>query len=68
MGLSAIPAHHPAARSGPGENVVAYHTDRYAALPLTVAGPGAGPDVTAAGVLLDLLAAAREMVRAERLA
>lgn len=48
--------------------MVAYHTDRYAALPLTVAGPGAGPDVTAAGVLLDLLAAAREMVRAERLA
>lgn len=63
VGLTAVPARHPAARIGPGENVVVFQTDRYAALPLTIAGPGAGPDVTAAGVLLDLLTAAREMVR-----
>jgi homoserine O-acetyltransferase len=68
VGLTALPASHPAARTGPGENVIVYHTDRYAALPLTIAGPGAGPDITASGVLVDLVAAARELTRYERTA
>ncbi|HSK75499.1 MAG TPA: homoserine O-acetyltransferase [Thermoanaerobaculia bacterium] len=63
IGLTALPEDHPAARIGAGENVVVYRTDRYSALPLTIAGPGAGPDITAAGVLIDLAAAARELVR-----
>ena len=63
IGLTALPEDHPAARIGAGENVVVYRTDRYNAVPLTIAGPGAGPDVTAAGVLIDLVAAARELVR-----
>ena len=47
------------ARLRPGENIVVYHTTRYATVPLTIAGPGAGPDVTAAGVLAEILDAAR---------
>jgi aspartokinase/homoserine dehydrogenase 1 len=61
VGVEALPADHPVARGGPGENVVVFRTERYSDLPLTVAGPGAGPHVTATGVLADLIAAAREI-------
>jgi aspartokinase/homoserine dehydrogenase 1 len=37
------------------DNVVRYATDRYCNNPLIVQGPGAGPEVTAAGVFADLL-------------
>jgi len=39
---------------GPG-NYLAYHTRRYAAAPLVISGPGAGPIVTAAGVFGDII-------------
>jgi homoserine dehydrogenase len=45
------------ALQGP-ENVIAIRTRRYEANPLTVVGPGAGPQVTAAGMLADALALA----------
>ena len=37
------------------DNVVRYATARYNRNPLIVQGPGAGPEVTAAGVFADLL-------------
>ncbi|MFU8832665.1 MAG: hypothetical protein ACNA7J_10990 [Wenzhouxiangella sp.] len=37
------------------DNVVAFTTERYRDNPLIVQGPGAGPEVTAAGVFADLL-------------
>ncbi len=37
------------------DNIVQFASDRYAANPLVVQGPGAGPDVTAGGVFGDLL-------------
>lgn len=37
------------------DNIVEFVTDRYSANPLVVQGPGAGPEVTAAGVFADLL-------------
>ncbi|MES1245116.1 MAG: aspartate kinase [Acidobacteriota bacterium] len=61
VGVTAVPAHHPVARGGPGENVLVFRTERYSDLPLTIAGPGAGPHVTATGILADLIAAAREV-------
>ena len=45
------------ALQGP-ENVVSIRTRRYDPYPLTVAGPGAGAEVTAAGMLADALALA----------
>jgi aspartokinase/homoserine dehydrogenase 1 len=45
----------PLARTRPGENVVVIRTTRYDHVPLTIAGPGAGPEVTAAGVLAEIL-------------
>jgi aspartokinase/homoserine dehydrogenase 1 len=46
---------HPAASLRGEEAMVAFHTARYAAWPLVVRGAGAGGDVTAAGVLADVL-------------
>jgi homoserine O-acetyltransferase len=58
VGVAALPADHPVARGGPGESVIVYRTERYFELPLTISGPGAGPEVTATGVMSDLLRAA----------
>ena len=46
------------ALQGP-ENIVSITTRRYARYPLAVTGPGAGAEVTAAGVVADILALAR---------
>lgn len=61
VGLRAVPAHTPLGLLRGTDNLVQIHTDRYAASPLTVQGPGAGPDVTAAGVLADALDIARRV-------
>jgi homoserine dehydrogenase len=45
----------PLARLRAGENIVIFRTQRYDAVPLTIAGPGAGPEVTAAGILAEVL-------------
>ncbi len=37
------------------DNLVLFRTDRYADRPLVITGPGAGIDVTAMGVLGDVL-------------
>jgi homoserine dehydrogenase len=50
------------ALQGP-ENIVSFRTGRYDAYPLTVAGPGAGAAVTAAGMLGDALGLATAMTR-----
>ncbi len=43
------------------ENIVSFHTPRYSGMPLVVRGPGAGPTVTAAGIISDLVKAAELM-------
>jgi bifunctional aspartokinase / homoserine dehydrogenase 1 len=40
------------------DNMVVFTTERYSTNPLVVQGPGAGPTVTAAGILADLIKAA----------
>ena len=37
------------------DNIVSFQTTRYNTQPMIVRGPGAGPEVTAAGVFADLL-------------
>lgn len=46
---------HPFGRLEGSDNIVSFRTTRYDAQPLVVQGPGAGADVTAAGVFSDLL-------------
>ncbi|HEX6751686.1 MAG TPA: bifunctional aspartate kinase/homoserine dehydrogenase I [Longimicrobium sp.] len=53
--LRAYPATHAFSRLNLTDNVVQFQTRRYTPNPLIVQGPGAGPEVTAAGVFADLL-------------
>ncbi len=50
---------HPLARLAPCENALILHSHYYCVAPLTISGPGAGTELTAAGVFADLLATAR---------
>jgi len=54
---------HPLAKLLPCENAIVLHSELYRAAPLTIAGPGAGIALTAAGVFADLLAVAETQVR-----
>lgn len=55
VGLVELPATHAFAHLQLTDNIVQFTTRRYASNPLIVQGPGAGRDVTAAGVFADLL-------------
>lgn len=53
--LRSYPVNHPFASLTGSDNVVSFQTARYNSQPMIVRGPGAGPEVTAAGVFADLL-------------
>ena len=53
--LVTLPESHPFGRIRLTDNIVQFETTRYASNPLVVQGPGAGPDVTAAGIFADVL-------------
>jgi aspartokinase/homoserine dehydrogenase 1 len=55
VGLREYPQYHPFARVQLTDNIVLFRTRRYHENPLVVQGPGAGREVTAAGVFADLL-------------
>ncbi|MEO8017718.1 MAG: bifunctional aspartate kinase/homoserine dehydrogenase I [Pseudomonadota bacterium] len=55
VGVAELDQSHAFANIALTDNVVRYATARYNSNPLIVQGPGAGPDVTAAGVFADLL-------------
>ena len=59
VGVEAVPAESPLGGLRGTDNLIEITTDRYALSPLVVQGPGAGPAVTAAGVLADVLTIAR---------
>lgn len=61
VGLRIPAAAHPALHSRQTDNLIQFHTRRYADNPLVVQGPGAGADVTAAGVYGDILHIARTL-------
>jgi len=52
--LAAVPVASPAGALSGTRNLVSFTTRRYKDEPLVVTGPGAGADVTAAGILNDL--------------
>jgi homoserine dehydrogenase len=53
--LRSYPSSHPFAQLSGSDNLVVFTTERYRDRPLIVRGPGAGAEVTAAGVFVDLL-------------
>lgn len=54
-GLVAVDPTHPAFHLEGTDNVILIWTDRYESRPMAIAGPGAGPEVTASGVLGDII-------------
>ena len=55
VGLVELPKDHAFANLRLTDNIVQFTTRRYCDNPLIVQGPGAGPEVTAAGVFADVL-------------
>ncbi|HEX3235544.1 MAG TPA: bifunctional aspartate kinase/homoserine dehydrogenase I [Gemmatimonadales bacterium] len=55
VGLRAVPTASPLAAIKGSDNQLVFTTARYKANPLVITGPGAGAEVTAAGVLNDIL-------------
>ncbi len=64
VGLRVVPHSHVLAHARLTDNVFVFHTRRYRDNPLVVQGPGAGPEVTAAGVFADILRVASRAVPA----
>jgi aspartokinase/homoserine dehydrogenase 1 len=54
-GLISVGPSHPFYNLSGGDNIVALTTERYCERPLVVKGPGAGAEVTAAGILADVI-------------
>jgi aspartokinase/homoserine dehydrogenase 1 len=61
VGLVELPRTHAFANLRLTDNVVLFSTKRYRENPLVVQGPGAGPEVTAAGVFADVLRVAASL-------
>lgn len=61
VGLTELDTEHAFAHIRLTDNVVQFTTRRYRDNPLVVQGPGAGPEVTAAGVFADLLRVAASL-------
>ncbi|KAF2863825.1 hypothetical protein K470DRAFT_254709 [Piedraia hortae CBS 480.64] len=59
VGVKAVEKSHPMAALKGSDNIICFTTERYGELPLVIQGAGAGNDVTAMGVLADLLRIAR---------
>jgi aspartokinase/homoserine dehydrogenase 1 len=66
IGVRAVPADSEFGRLRPGQNLVCVRTELQDATPLSLGGPGAGAEVTAAGVYSDVLAAAMELTSRSR--
>lgn len=60
VGLQAVPLDQPLASLQGTDNMLAFTTERYPEQPLVIRGAGAGTAVTAAGLLGDIIATARE--------
>ena len=61
LGLRAAAQGDPLFGLRGAENVVAFTTERYSALPLVVRGPGAGGEVTAGGLFADIVRIAKSL-------
>lgn len=53
--IKLVAAEHPFARLEGTDNMIIFRTKRYRERPLIIQGPGAGAEVTAAGIFADLL-------------
>jgi aspartokinase/homoserine dehydrogenase 1 len=66
VSLETVPAEQPTARILGTENVLVVRSSRYSEHPILIQGPGAGPKVTAAGLMTDLVGAAEQVTHGLR--
>ena len=55
VSLKSVDNRHPFYSLSGSDNMVVFTTERYKELPLVIKGPGAGAEVTAAGVFADII-------------
>lgn len=55
VGLKAVDAGHPFHALSGSDNMIVFTTERYKERPLVIRGPGAGAEVTAAGVFAEII-------------
>ena len=55
VGLSSVGSSHPFYNLSGSDNIILLTTERYNNRPLVISGPGAGAEVTAAGVFADII-------------
>ncbi len=55
VALQSVDISHPFYNLSGADNIVSFTTERYRERPLVIKGPGAGAEVTAAGVLADII-------------
>lgn len=55
ISLQMVDENHPFYMLSGSDNIISFTTDRYKTRPLVVKGPGAGAEVTAAGVFADII-------------
>jgi len=55
VGLAAVDQHHPFFNLKGSDNIILLTTQRYLDRPMVIRGPGAGAEVTAAGVFADII-------------
>lgn len=58
--LESVDSTHPFYSLSGSDNMISYTTDRYLSNPLVIKGPGAGAEVTAAGVFADMIKVSTE--------
>ncbi|OLL21675.1 Homoserine dehydrogenase [Neolecta irregularis DAH-3] len=63
VALDSFPKSHPFAALQSSDNLISFWTKRYGDRPLIIQGAGAGADVTAMGVLADVIRASREIIQ-----
>jgi aspartokinase/homoserine dehydrogenase 1 len=55
ISLEEVDSNHPFYNLSGSDNIISYTTERYSERPLVVKGPGAGAEVTAAGVFAEII-------------
>ena len=55
ISLKSVDSNHPFYSLSGSDNMISFTTERYRERPLVIKGPGAGAEVTAAGVFADII-------------
>ncbi|MDZ7695145.1 MAG: hypothetical protein U5K69_29185 [Balneolaceae bacterium] len=66
VGIQSVPIDSPLGRLSGTDNLFQISTKRYSDTPIVIQGPGAGKEVTAAGVLADILKIGKRVIMSER--